>query len=67
MGRKKKYENAEIVKGILAREANSFGDMQLCMSLKFIDFKSEGDRKFLAKNIQGMLDIFNDALKELEV
>ncbi len=65
MGRKKKYENAEIVKGILAREANSMGDMQLCLAIKFIDFKSKADREFLANNIKGVRDIFNDALKEL--
>lgn len=65
MGRKKKYENAEIVKGILSREANYFGDVNLCMSIKFIDYKSGEDRKFLANNIKDMLDIFNDALKEL--
>ena len=65
MGRKKKYENAEIVKGILSREANSMGNMQLCLSPKFIDLKKENDRKFLAKNIEGMQEIFSDALKEL--
>lgn len=67
MGRKKKYENAEIAKQILAREANNMGDMQLCLAIKFIDFKSEADRKFLANNIKGVRDIFDDALKELEV
>lgn len=66
MPRKKKYENAEIVKGILSREANAMGDMQLCISIKFIDFKSEADRKFLANNIKGVRDMFNDALRELE-
>lgn len=66
MGRKKKYENAEIVKGILSREASAMGDMQLCIMIKFIDFKSEADRKFLANNIRGMVDMFNDAIKELE-
>ncbi len=66
MGRKKKYENAEIVKGILSREANNIGDMQLCLSLKFIDFKSKADRKFLANNIKEILEIFSDALKELD-
>lgn len=66
MGRKKKYENAEIVKGILLREASAMGGMQLCIMIKFIDFKSEADRKFLANNIRGMVDMFNDAIKELE-
>lgn len=66
MGRKRKYKNAEIVKDILSREASSFGNMQLSISLKFIDFKSEADRKYLANNIKGMLEIFNNALKELE-
>lgn len=66
MPRKKKYENAEIAKNILAREANNLGDMQLCMSLKFLDLKNEADRKFLVKNIKGVRDIFEDALKELE-
>ena len=62
---KRRYENAEIVKDILSREASSFGDMQLSILLKFIDFKSEADRKYLANNIKGMLEIFNNALKEL--
>ena len=66
MGRKRKYENAEIVKDILSREASSFGDIQLSLSLKYIDFKSEEDKKYLANNIKGMLEIFNNALKELE-
>lgn len=57
MGRKKKYENAEIAKGILSREANAMGDVQLCMAIKFIEFKSEADRKFLANNIRGVRDI----------
>ena len=67
MGRKKKYENVEITKGILSREANARGDVRLCMTIKFIDFKSEADREFLANNIKGVRDIFNDALKELGV
>lgn len=67
MGRKKKYENAEIVKGILSREANAMGDMKMCISIKFIDFKSQRDREFLANNIKGMIEIFGDALKELGV
>lgn len=67
MGRKKKYENAEIAKEILSREANAMGDMQLCIMIKYIDFKSEVDKKLLANNIKGVRDIFNDALKELGV
>ncbi len=65
MGRKRKYENAEIAKGILSREANAMGNVPLSISIKFIDFKSEVDRKYLADNIEGVRDIFNDALKEL--
>lgn len=67
MGRKKKYENTEIAKSILSREANFMGDLKLCMAIKFVDFKSKSDREFLANNIKGVRDIFNDALKELEV
>ena len=36
MPRKKKYENAEIVKRIFEREFNNLGDLQGCMIFKFL-------------------------------
>ena len=66
MGRKKKYQNCEIVRGILSRECNALGDMQGCLGFKFLDIKKKDDREFLKRNIKDMIDIFNDALKELE-
>ena len=66
MPRKKKYENAEIVKGILAREYHHIGDMKMCMFYKFLDFKDEENREFLKSNINEMIGIFKNALKELE-
>ena len=66
MGRKKKYENALIVKDILAREFNSLGDLQGSLMFRFIDLKKKEDREFLKNNINGMLDIFNNALNELK-
>lgn len=66
MGRKKKYENCEIVKGILSRECNTLGDMQGCLAFKFLDMKNKNDRDFLRRNVKDMIDIFNDALEELD-
>lgn len=65
MGRKKKYQNCEIVRGILSRETNAMGDMQTCIAFKFLELKNENDRDFLKRNIKDMIEIFNDALKEL--
>lgn len=64
MGRKK-YQNCEIVRGILSREANAMGDMQICIAFKFLELKNKDDRDFLKRNIKDMIEIFNDALKEL--
>lgn len=66
MPRKKKYENALIVKDILAREFNHFGNMQACIAIKFLDLKKKDDREYLKKQIKDLTVIFNDALKELE-
>lgn len=66
MPRKKKYENAEIVRQMLSRECNYFGDMKSCMLFKFIDFKKKQDREFMRNSINQMIEIFKDALKELE-
>lgn len=66
MGRKKKYENALIVKDILAREANAMGNMQFSIALRFVDLKKKDDREFLKTNIQAMIAIYEAAVKELE-
>ena len=66
MGRKKKYENSLIVKDILARECHALGDMQGSIMFRFLDLKKKDDREFLRNNIKVMIDIFNNALKELE-
>ena len=65
MGRKKKYQNCEIVRGILSRECNALGDMQGCLAFKFLNMKNKNDKEFLKRNIKDMIDIFDDALKEL--
>lgn len=67
MGRKKKYENAEIAKKVMERELNYLGNIEACMYFKFLDFKKKDDREFLSKNIKSFMEIFNEALKELEV
>lgn len=66
MGRKKKYENAEIVSRIISRGFQHSGNMQASIVYRFLDFKKKDDREFLKKNINEMMKIFNDALKELE-
>ena len=66
MGRKKKYANALIVKDIFARECNAMDDIQGSIFFKFLDLKKKDDREFLAREIKGIINIFNDALKELE-
>lgn len=66
MGRKKKYENALIVKDILAREFNALGDLQGSIAIRYIDLKNREDRKFLKVQIEGVAKILNDAIKELE-
>lgn len=66
MGRKKKYENSLIVKDILASECNRLGDSQGSLMFKFLDLKKKDDRVFLKNNINALLKIFNDSLKELE-
>ena len=66
MPRKKKYENAEIVKRILEREFNNLGDLQGCMIFKFLDFKKKEDRDYLKDNINQMIELFQEAVKELE-
>ena len=40
--------------------------MQASIAYRFLDFKKKDDREFLKKNINEMMKIFNDALKELE-
>lgn len=66
MGRKKKYENAEIVSKIFSREFQYLENMEASIVYRFLDFKKKDDREFLKKNINEMMKIFNDALKELE-
>ena len=66
MEEKKKYENAEIVRKIFEREFNCMGDLQSCMIFKFLDLKKKKDKEFLRNNINEMIGIFKDALKELE-
>lgn len=66
MPRKKKYENALIAKDIFASECNRMGDLKGCMMFKFLDLKRKDDRKFLKTQIEYMMDIFNNAIKELE-
>lgn len=66
MGRKKKYANSEIVRGIFSRECNAMDDMQGSIMFRFLDLKKKDDREFLAREIKGIMNIFNDALKELE-
>lgn len=67
MGRKKKYENAEIVKGIFAREFAAMGDLTASLGFKWMDLKDINNRVYLKKQIEEVMTIFNDALKELEV
>lgn len=52
MPRKKKYENALIVKDILAREFNHFGNMQACITIKFLDLKKKDDREYLKSKLK---------------
>lgn len=66
MPRKKKYENAEIVRKMFEREFNYVGDLQSCMVFKFLDLKKKKDKEFFKNNINEMIGIFEDALKELE-
>ena len=66
MGRKKKYKNAKIVSRIISREFLHSGNMQASIAYRFLDLKKKDDREFLKKNINEMMKIFNDALKELE-
>ena len=66
MGRKKKYANALIVKDIFARECNAIEDIQGSVYFRLLDLKKKDDREFLAREIKGIMNIFNDALKELE-
>ena len=66
MPRKKKYENALIVKDILARESQALGNMQASIMYRFIDLKKKDDREFLKIQAEQMIEIFNNAVKELE-
>lgn len=66
MGRKKKYENALIVKDILSREASALGNLQASIMFRFIDLKKKDDREYLKKQVEEMIEIFSNAVKELE-
>ena len=66
MPRKKKYENALIVKDIFARECFAMDDMTTGLCFKYLDLKKKESREFLKEQIEGVVRIFNDALKELE-
>lgn len=66
MGRRKKYENALIVKDILSREANALGNLQASLAFRFVDLKNKEDRKFLKRHIDDMIKMFTAASKELE-
>lgn len=67
MGRRKKYENALIVKDILSRECSAMGNMKGSLMYRFLDLKKKDDRQFLKTQIESMVEMFNDAIKELEV
>lgn len=66
MPRKKKYENVLIAKGILAREFQQLGDIQRSMKMRFLDIKDPDQVEFFKKNARDMMNIFADAIKELE-
>lgn len=66
MGRKKKFENALIVKDIMARECGYLGDMKGSLMFRFLDLKKNEDREFLQKQIEDFMKIFSDASKELK-
>lgn len=66
MGRKKKYENAEIAKRILSRECQALGDTQGSIMFRFLDLKKKEDREYLKTQCEFMRDLFGNAVKELE-
>ena len=66
MGRKKKYENALIVKDILARESQALGNLQASIMYRFLELKDKDDREYLKGQAEQMIEIFNAAVKELE-
>ena len=66
MGRRKKYENALIVKDILARESQALGNMQASVMYRFLDLKNKDDREYLKNQAEQMIEIFEAAVKELE-
>lgn len=66
MGRKKKYENAEIAKQIISRECQALGDMQGSIMFRFLDLKKKEDREYLKVQCECMRDLFGNAVKELE-
>ena len=66
MPRKKKYEYAMIVKNILARESHALGNTQASIMYRFLDLKKKDDREYLKVQTESMVEMFNEAIKELE-
>lgn len=66
MSRKEKYQNADIVRQIFAREYQAMGNLEGSIVYRFLDLKKKKDRAFLAQGIKQMIEMYQDALKELE-
>lgn len=66
MPRKKKYENAEIARSIIRREAKNIGDTEGYFFFENLDFKKKDDREFFIGQAKDFIKIFQRAIEELE-
>ena len=66
MAKEDNFTNIQIAQNIIATMFHEIGDIQACLTFRFLDLGKKKDRELLRKNINGMMEIFNDALKELE-
>jgi hypothetical protein len=66
MPEKDNYECAKIVNGILAREYEHHGDIKTGIYHRFVDLDENADQRELLKSeIHSLIELFEDALKEL--
>lgn len=63
---KDKYEYTNIAKTIISREFQAMGDTEISVIFRFLDPDKEDDRAVIRRNILGLKEIFDKALKELE-
>lgn len=63
-----KFKFSKIAQRMIVREFENMEDDVSAISMKFLELKNNKEgRQYLRDNINGLINIFNDALKELDL